>query len=413
MPTLCNPIFKIRRYYILLVFIILLMSACNSDDIALYDHRIIKITTVSGVNDAVNLTHTSFPSPTVVVTKENKFSEKKRKNINHLIIKNHYKSLDFNDIILQVKNPLSLNRYLHQLDPYSKYLSKKQYQFIQIRSLLKRVGAGFNLLINKDKVLLVPIPNTALYQAGLETPKYLHTINQHKIDYQDFSSYAFITDLKSGDTVDIAVQQTHIKKNYRITARKYSRKLDYYREYNGYAIMRIDEFREGMQKQLSRFLKKINNKKPLIIDLRYCPGGDLFTAVDMLSPFLGKSKTIAFLEKEKSYRPISLKSIKSPRLFTQPIYLLSSQFTASSAEVFIRGIKHSIKNSYIIGTSTQGKCFAQESYTLADKSALLLSSYKILSPDQKDCAQSPIIPDQSVPNIELLSIEQLMKQGVF
>jgi carboxyl-terminal processing protease len=198
---------------------------------------------------------------------------------------------------------------------------------------------------------------TPLYQAGLQIPQYLQFINQHKINYQDFSSYAFLSKIKSGDKINIAVKQENTKQNkiYTVKAKKYQRQLDYYSEKNGFAIIRIDEFREGMQKKLSRFLKKINNKKPLIIDLRYCPGGDLFAAVDMLSPFLGKSKTVAYLQKDKSYRPVSLKSIQTQRLLTQPIYLLSSSFTASSAEVFIRAIKQNVKNSYIVGVPTQGK----------------------------------------------------------
>ena len=394
-----NTVITIKHIYILLFFMLISISACDSSESSLYDNHIIKITTQAQ----------AAPSPFIV--EKEAFSAKKQKNINYLMLENHYKLLDFETVKAQTKNAITLSRYLHNIDPYSKYLSKKRYQFVQTRSLLKRVGAGFNLLINKDKILLVPIPNTALYHAGLKNPRYLHSINQQKIHYQDFSSYAFLTQIKSGQKVDISVNDRHSNQNkaYTVKAKSYHRQLDYYSEEKDFYIIRIDEFREGMQKKFRRFLKKINNKKPLIIDLRYCPGGDLFAAVDMLSPLLGQSKTVAYLKKEKSYRPVSLKSIPTKRLFNRNIYLLSSPFTASSAEVFIRGIKHALKKSYIVGAPTQGKCVAQESYTLEDQSALLLSSYTILTPDQKNCDQVAIIPDKSVANIELLSIKQLLK----
>jgi carboxyl-terminal processing protease len=405
-----NALVKIKYYF--LVCIIILISGCDSSDTPVYESSIIKITGINHANNSIRLLPASTPSSSSIplAIKEQGFTNKKQKNISNLILKNHYKNLDFKDINAQAINAVSLKNYLHKLDPYSKYFPKNQYQFIKKRSQLKRLGAGFNLLIHKDKILLIPIFATPLYQAGLQMPQYLQSINQHKINYQDFSSYAFLSKIKSGDKINIAVKQENTKQNkiYTVKAKKYQRQLDYYSEKNGFAIIRIDEFREGMQKKLSRFLKKINNKKPLIIDLRYCPGGDLFAAVDMLSPFLGKSKTVAYLQKDKSYRPVSLKSIQTQRLLTQPIYLLSSPFTASSAEVFIRAIKQNVKNSYIVGVPTQGKCVAQESYILQDQSALLLSSYKILSPDQKNCDQIAIIPDQSIANIELLSIEDVL-----
>ena len=244
-----NYLLEIKYNYSILLFIILLISACDASDTPLYDNEIIKITTVKDINPPIRLARAD-PLPLPLARKQDNFSDKKQKEISHLISENHYKKLDFNNIYPQTNNALRLKNYLHKIDPYSKYLSKQQYQFTRKRSLLKRVGAGFNLLINKDKVLLVPLPQTALYQAGLTIPKYLNSINQKKIHYQNFSSYAFLTQIKSGDAIDISVKDTQSNQNetYTVRAKTYHRKLDYYREEKDYSIIRIDEFREGMPK---------------------------------------------------------------------------------------------------------------------------------------------------------------------
>jgi carboxyl-terminal processing protease len=236
------------------------------------------------------------------------------------------------------------------------------------------------------------------------------SLNNHKVHYNDFSSYAFLANIGVGDSILLKIKDTahNNQRNYQVKAKQFRQKLINFSENTQFAIVRIDEYKDGMQAKLKQFLKKINNRKPLIIDLRYCPGGDLFAAVDMLSPFIGRSRSIAYLNKETSYQAVSLNTIATKPLFKRPIYILTSKFTASSAEVFIRGIKHAVKNSYTVGEATQGKCLAQESHALGDGSALLLSSYKILTPNKKSCEQIPIKADKKLRNIELLDMDAVM-----
>jgi C-terminal processing protease CtpA/Prc len=152
-----NALVKIKYYF--LVCIIILISGCDSSDTPVYESSIIKITGINHANNSIRLLPASTPSSSSIplAIKEQGFTNKKQKNISNLILKNHYKNLDFKDINAQAINAVSLKNYLHKLDPYSKYFPKNQYQFIKKRSQLKRLGAGFNLLIHKDKILLVPI----------------------------------------------------------------------------------------------------------------------------------------------------------------------------------------------------------------------------------------------------------------
>lgn len=340
----------------------------------------------------------------------NNFSIKKQKKISQIIISNHYKKLNLEIIQRNVKNADLLTDYLKKIDPYSRYISAEKNRFVRKRNKLNRVGIGFKLLINKEDILVVPTKGAALYQSGLKTPQYLLSLNNHKVNYNDFSSYAFLASIGVGDSISLKIKNStnNREKSYQVKAKRFRQKLINFSENTQFAMVRIDEYKDGMQVKLKQFLKKINNRKPLIIDLRYCPGGDLFAAVDMLSPFIGRSRSIAYLDKETAYQAVSLNTITTKPLFKRPIYMLTSKFTASSAEVFIRGIKHAVKNSYTVGEATQGKCLAQESHSLGDGSALLLSSYKILTPNKKSCEQIPIKADKKLRNIELLDMDTVM-----
>lgn len=346
---------------------------------------------------------------TTAITKE--FSEEKRQQIASLIAQHHYKKLDIGDSLNQTGSSLQLNQYLTSLDAYSKYMSPEENRFFQERAKLTRTDIGVNLLVHKEEVLAVPLPGSPAHKIGLTLPSRLLSLNGRNINFTNFSSYRFLGSLIPGSIVltEIAAPNSHKSISYAIPAQRYTRELVGYVERGRLGVITIHEFRETTTQQMRTFLPMAMHQDGLLIDLRYCPGGDLFTTVDMLSLFLPPEQNTAFLTTNGQEKPVALKSLPGQIFHDKPIYLLTSKYTASSAEVFIHAIKKYIKASYIIGEATTGKCLALEKYELRDGSALQLSTYEILTPDKRSCNGNPILPDIPIPNIELLELDAVIQ----
>ncbi|HHC74429.1 MAG TPA: hypothetical protein ENK78_05100 [Thiothrix sp.] len=356
------------------------------------------------------ITPTSFTSEASDIPAK-KFSQDKQRVIKNLIASYHYKRPQAKNITSSSLTDMSmLNRYLKSLDAYSRYIPKAQLEFIRHRQRKVRKGIGLSLLIDHNKILVVPVNNGSLYNAGLDEPRYLKTLNNRRVDYNDFSSYKALVDTALGRAIDLIIvpySQTE-KTNYRILMQTIKRKPIIYREVADTAVIRIDEFSDEVANKIKISLKKARHKQHLVIDLRYSPGGDLYATVDVASFFLKAGILVTQLTQRGQYAPIELNTLNTFKDQHKKIYVLTSRFTASAAEIFIHALQYNHSNIVVLGEKTVGKCLAQSIHELADHSALLLSSYELTLPTKKACQGRGIQPDKIIKNIELLSTKAVL-----
>jgi C-terminal peptidase prc len=341
------------------------------------------------------------------------FSKEKQQVIKSLIVNQHYKRPKAKDIaLLDLADESSVSRYLKSLDPYSRYISKKQFDFIKYRQRMVRKGIGVSLLIDKKKILAVPLKGSGLYKAGLREPRYLKTLNQRIVDYHDFSSYQALVNTALGRIVHLTTlpynpyqkEKTH----YKVVMQKVRRKPILYEEKLNTAIIRIDEFSDYVANRIQKLLKKAGSQRRLIIDLRYSPGGDLYSTVDISSFFVKSNVLVTQLNQRGQYASINLNALNTFKVNKKKIYILTSPFTASAAEVFIHALQHYRNDVVIVGEKTVGKCLAQSMHELPDRSALLLSSYELFIPKKRSCQGVMIQPDIYVKDSALLSVEKIL-----
>jgi C-terminal peptidase prc len=342
------------------------------------------------------------------------FSKKKQQAIKSLIANQHYKRPKAKDItLLKLADESSVSHYLKSLDPYSRYISKEQFDFIKYRQRMVRKGIGVSLLIDKKKILAVPLKGGVLYKVGLREPRYLKTLNQRVVDYHDFSSYQALVNTALGSMVNLTIlpynQYKKEKTHYKVIMQKVRRKPVLYEETANTATIRIDEFSDYVANRIPKLLKKASRQRRLIIDLRYSPGGDLYSTVDISSFFVKSNVLVTQLNQRGQYAPINLNALNTFKINKKKIYILTSPFTASAAEVFIHALKHYRNNVVIVGEKTVGKCLAQSIHELPDRSALLLSSYELFTPKKRSCQGVMIQPDIYVKDSALLSVEKILQ----
>lgn len=334
------------------------------------------------------------------------FSEEDKQRLTVLIRNNHYLKPKVNQQVLS--NVLDLNSFLNKLDPYSKYFSSKEMHFKQMRSKVTRLGVGLDLLIEGDSVLGIPVKGGPAYKAGFTSPMYINTINNRQIDPLSFDSYEFLANFSLEQKVEIqTISKDLIDMNkYQVKVASFDQKHVSIQHLNQFNVLTIRHFSDRSTTEIKKSVNLLSSKKPLIIDLRHNPGGDLYATVDTLSFFLENDLSVAFLQEGKTSIPLHTISDNYPP--KRKIYLLLSPFTASSAEIFAQAIKHYIPKTILVGSPTLGKCLAQEIHSLANESAIQLSAYQVLNAKKEFCQNIPLSIDIELEDAETIELTQII-----
>ena len=181
-----------------------------------------------------------------------------------------------------------------------------------------------------------------------------------------------------------------------------------YRTAADFGYLRFDEMTEvltfgRLKKALNKTLSAFQDKKGIIIDLRFNGGGWDKTASRIASRFVAK-KQVSYFRKErkkgtKEYRKLKSFSIKPKGnyQFTQPIIILTSDFTASAAEVFLLTLKD-FPYVTIVGDTTEGIFSEMYEFKLPNKWEVSLSHQQFFSKAMINYEGIGIEPDFKVLN---------------
>jgi C-terminal peptidase prc len=353
------------------------------------------------------------PSEPIEIPKVVPFDSQTQERLIRIIRRHHYMRPAISEIEGAFFDPESLNSYLKTLDPYSKYIKSARQAYYQKRQAKEQIGLGINILVNQKALLAVPLQNSPAWQAGFQSPAYLVTVDDKKLSANDFSSFSFLVDLLPGQKIPLRVSNREpldITEQYTVTINSFNNTSIEYLTIANRKVIRIHAFdSRGMTKKLANFLKTaMQQTDDIIIDLRYCPGGSLFEAIDAVSLFVPAELEVSYLKKQYQKRLRPLTSLPGKITQHQNIYIWVSQFTASAAEVFARILQH-YANATVVGTPTAGKCLSQQQFQFEDGSALQLSVFEILDPEQQTCQGNslkldvPIEPDNMLNSHDYLA----------
>ena len=186
---------------------------------------------------------------------------------------------------------------------------------------------------------------------------------------------------------------------------------------SNYGFIRISQFQERTGSDFREALKELHAKsgeplKGLILDLRYNPGGLIYSCVDVVNCFVGddinnaaivsiKGKT---LESNRVYN--ATVGTKEPRY---PIVVLINGGSASAAEI-VAGALQDHKRAIIMGTQSFGKGSVQSIIPMKGNAALKLTTALYYTPGGRSIQAKGIVPDVEVPNITPLPTKEKGKE---
>jgi carboxyl-terminal processing protease len=163
----------------------------------------------------------------------------------------------------------------------------------------------------------------------------------------------------------------------------------------------LSQFNEVCDEKLDAVLAEFNRAgvKGLILDLRANPGGLLQSAQEIASRFVPEGNPVVWIE-EKGQQQTPLKSIKDRRRYNGPLIVLVNRNSASASEIVAGAVKDYGAGT-VVGTTTFGKGLVQTVVPLSDRSAVVITTAKYLTPKKKDInrtldARGGIAPDVEV-----------------
>nr|VFK65956.1 MAG: carboxyl-terminal processing protease [Candidatus Kentron sp. UNK]VFK70597.1 MAG: carboxyl-terminal processing protease [Candidatus Kentron sp. UNK] len=327
-------------------------------------------------------------------------------NIADLIARHHYRHPNLQDVIrLQLDE---INDFLASLDPYSKLLTEEEYSRSRQQKRTVLLGLGLQVLGRDGVHIGIPFRDGPAFSPDeFDDARFLL-----RIDGQPVTRATLAVDpLESIKPVRIDVAKDFLDSfsSRFITPAYYMRPSVEFLTFDATRVIRIYEFRKNdTAEQVRDFLTEFNPKRgDLILDLRFCPGGSLLEALDVVSLFLPEDAPMITLEDSNGVID-SYSAVPPLHLKDRPIPILVSRYTASSAEVAALVLRGHDRAA-IIGEPTKGKCLTQRNFEISDDSTLRLSVAEVFNHKHSSCQGAGVAPDYVFNELETLDTRYLVR----
>jgi len=283
-------------------------------------------------------------------------------------------------------------------DPYTVYMSKKEYEKYLLSNEGIHVGIGITVSMKNDQVVVMNVEKgMPADKANIVASDIILKINDEEVG-NSISKVATLLQGEEGESSKLSMQRPD-GGAYEVEVAKVQIKIDsatgeMLEDNIGY--IRLKDFNEKSSEYFISSLTTLKDggMKGLIIDLRGNPGGFLTEAEKISSQFIPEGKVITTLKDKYDKEKESLS--KGGIAEDIPVVLLIDGNTASAAEVLTGALRdYSIATT--VGTKTYGKGVAQAPYTLKNaEGALKITVQKFYTPNGENIHKIGIKPDYEV-----------------
>ncbi|AGA34172.1 Carboxyl-terminal protease [Thioalkalivibrio nitratireducens DSM 14787] len=295
---------------------------------------------------------------------------------------------------------------LRQLDPYADWFPAPG-----TGDMPAGAGIAAELEVDPDGTWLLPRQGGPLAQAGFRDRVQLLAVGGRSVSGLDAVQVAGLVRGEPGSRVRLLLVRPGEPLRYDVTLlREHARLLDVERwDVGGTTVLRITDFAAGRTRTaLAATLERLpGGDDPVVIDLRYAGGGDLYEAIDMAGMLLEPGTELCSVRGRGETAATYHATRGSPN--GPPLFLLVGPATASAAEVFA-GILQFHRRARLAGQPTFGKCQAQTERRLSDGSLLRFTNREVHFPDHSTCTGAGLVPDLPVSQEVLPNLERTLRR---
>jgi len=281
-------------------------------------------------------------------------------------------------------------------DSYSVYLDPQEFKQLQSHIQGEFGGIGIYVGLRDNKITVVaPIEGTPGAKAGIKSGDIIVKINDKPTENMDVDQAVAIMKGEPGTEVKLTVyrpgQNEYLDFNIiREIINVPTVEGDLLEENPDIAYIKISMFTTNTDEDFAEELKKLWDRgfKALIIDLRYNPGGDLQTVVNVAGQLIPEGPVVHIVSNDNKTQTLTApgNNIKVPMV------VLINEGSASASEILAGAIKDTGVGK-LVGTTTFGKGIVQSIYFLNEGAGLKLTTAKYLTPNKNDIHGKGIEPD--------------------
>lgn len=300
----------------------------------------------------------------------------------------------------------ALKGMLNSLDPYSTYLSERDFSEMEVDTKGFYGGLGLEITMDKNGFVRVvsPIDDTPAAKAKIMTGDFITAIDGEDVYglslddavklMRGYANTAVtLTIFREGEkeTFDIPI----IREIIQITPVKFSVE-------DNIGYIRISHFNDIADKKVVSAIKEINeqtknNVMGYIIDIRNNPGGLLEQAIKVTDLFLDKGEIVS-IRTRNAERKKRFFAKKGDITDGAELVIIINNGSASASEIFSGALKDN-KRATVIGEKTYGKGSVQTVIPLGrNNGAMRLTTAEYYSPSDKSIHKIGVEPNYAIPS---------------
>ena len=292
----------------------------------------------------------------------------------------------------------AINGLLQSLDPYSAYMSPKNFEESQTETSGEFGGLGIEVSMEEGVVkVITPIDDTPASRAGVKAGDYIVKIDGEQVRGKTLMEAVALMRGPVGTSIEITIirKDSRKAKIFKIVREiiqiksVVSKLID-----NKVGYLRLRAFNENSSNQLNKEISKIEKNKKLIgyiLDLRNNPGGLLSQAIEISDFFLNDGEIVSTKGREERENRKFFAG-DGDKIKGKPLIVLINNGSASASEI-VAGALQDQKRAVLLGESSFGKGSVQSIIPLKNKGALRLTVSKYYLPSGKSISEVGVMPD--------------------
>jgi carboxyl-terminal processing protease len=288
-----------------------------------------------------------------------------------------------------------IDAMLHQLDPFTNYISEVQIENWRISLEGKYNGIGVRAKKIGDYVTLTEVyKDYPAYKAGLKVGDQVIAVNGLNGKGKESEDLFQIVRGMPKSEIDLTIMRPGEKQKMNIKLVRdevnipnvpYSGMAD---ETTGYVV--LSTFTENAGKNIRDALKKLKAENPnlsnIILDLRDNGGGLLGEAVEVCNVFIPQGQLVASTRSKVKERDQQYKTNNIPFSADMPLVVLINKKSASASEI-VSGTIQDLDRGVILGQISYGKGLVQNTRDVGYNAKVKLTIAKYYIPSGR-CIQS-------------------------
>ncbi|MGB0175846.1 MAG: S41 family peptidase [Owenweeksia sp.] len=281
---------------------------------------------------------------------------------------------------------------LSSLDPYTNYIPEEMVEDYKIQTTGNYGGIGAGIRSRDGEMIItMPYEGFAADKAGLMAGDIILTVDGKSVAGKSTEDVSKILKGAPGTKFTITISRDGEKITKEIEREEVQVKsVPYYGMLtSGIGYISLNNFTDKATTEVREAftdLKKNNDMKGLVLDLRGNPGGLLSEAVNITNLFVDKGKEVVktkgkMEEWEKTYR-----TLNKPMDTEIPLVVLINRGSASASEI-VSGTLQDYDRAVIIGQRSFGKGLVQQTRKLSYGAQLKVTIAKYYTPSGR-CIQA-------------------------